>query len=69
MTISRLLLHNSFFERLKSSTTTRHVLAYFAVPITVGLIFIIRVFLINDCYAFENNDEVAHTFVDINLAW
>lgn len=43
--------------------------AYVVIPIIIGLAFIVEVFLIDGCYAYDANDEVAHTFTEIPLVW
>jgi hypothetical protein len=47
----------------------RKLLAYVIIPLAIGLAFVWKAFYVTDCYAFENNDEAAHTFVEIKLAW
>lgn len=44
-------------------------LIYAIIPGVIALTYIGKVFLIDGCFAFEANDEVAHTFVEIRLAW
>lgn len=44
-------------------------LAYGIVPFVVGFSCIVKVFLLEDCYVFETNDEVSHTFLEIPRAW
>jgi len=44
-------------------------LAYCVIPLGIGLSYIVKVFFLGNCYAFETNDEVAHTFLEIPLAW
>jgi len=43
--------------------------AYIVIPVIIGLAFISKVFLIDGCYAYDANDEVAHTFTEIPLVW
>ncbi len=56
---------NSSFDR----QTKQKLLAYVILPAVVGVIFVGKAFYLNDCYAFEENDEVAHTFVETGLVW
>ena len=46
-----------------------NLLYYVAIPLFVGLLINWKVFFFPDYYAFEANDEVAHTFTEINLVW
>ena len=56
-------------EDARSAGPGRRVLAYAVIPLVLGLVLIGKVFLFPGCLAFENNDEVAHTFTGIPLAW
>jgi hypothetical protein len=47
----------------------KSILAFVIVPVIIGLIYIIRVFLVKDCYAFESCDEVAPIFQGLGLVW
>jgi len=51
------------------SQTLKKLLAYALIPLAVGSLFVWKVFYLKECYAFENNDEAAHTFVEVTLAW
>jgi len=42
---------------------------YIAIPVTVAFLFVHQVFLFEDWYAYEPNDEVVHTFTGIPLYW
>jgi len=44
-------------------------LAYAVLPAVLGVSYVIKTFLEDGCYAFETNDEVAHTFLEIDRAW
>ncbi len=69
MTTGRTLPEDPHFASGEACATTTKILAYFAVPAAIGLIFIARVFVLTDCFAFEQNDEVVHTFLEMKLAW
>lgn len=49
--------------------TIKVILAYAVLPTVLGVSYVIKAFLQNGCYAFETNDEVAHTFLEIDRAW
>ena len=46
----------------------KNVIAYIIIPAVIGFFQIYKVFFMHE-FAFEPNDEVAHTFVEIPLFW
>lgn len=45
------------------------LMAYAILPAVLGISYVFKAFLMEGCYAFETNDEVAHTFLEIDRAW
>lgn len=55
-------------REIRKNQTFKIGLVYFVISFMIGLSYIVKVFFIEGCYAFESNYEVAHTFIEIELA-
>ena len=53
----------------KLKANFKALLAYFFIPVAIGLLHIHKVFFVSGLLAFDSNDEVGHTFHEVGSAW
>lgn len=50
------------------SKHNERLMTLWLIPLAVALLFILKVFLFSNCFAFDDNDDANHTFVNLQIA-